>query len=140
MIDDRVRESASESSISSTKSLNNWADSVSNLTSSLYVFIFLKSDAFIKVVSSFDLLLPELVCSSVNEGVDKLIIEQGNLKEFSFFVLLNRESLIFESAFSNSSSFHFYHFSSANSLKLTWKWSNRFFSFTLTEWTIWIFF
>ena len=139
MINNIVRESASELSTSSIKSLNDWADLVSGLTFSLYVFTFLKSDALTEVVFSFDLLLPELVCDSINEGVGRLIIEWENLKEFSSFVLLGRILLISESAFSNSSSFHFCYSSSANSLKLTWEWSNRLFLSTLTEWTTWIF-
>ena len=68
----------------------------------LCVFTCLKSDALTETVSSlFDLLLPELVCSDVNEGVDRLIIEQENLKEFSFFILLSRGSLISERVFLN---------------------------------------
>ena len=91
---------------------------MSDLAFLLYVFIFSKFNVFIKAVFSFNLLLSELVCSNINKNVDKFIIEQENLKKNSFFVLLNRGSLISENAFLNSSLFHFCHFSSTNFLKL----------------------
>ena len=139
-VDGRARELVNESSTSSSmKSLNDWVDSVSGLASLLCVFTFSKSGVFTEAVFSFDLLLSELVCSSVNESVNRFIIEQENLRESSFFILLDRGSLISESVFSNSSSSHFCHFSSANFLKLTWEQLNRLFSFTLTEWTTWTF-
>ena len=91
---------------------------MSDLTSSFYIFTFLKFNAFTEAVFSFNLLLSELIYNNINKGVDRLIIEQENLKKFSSFVLLNKRSLISENAFLNLLLFHFCHFLSANSLNL----------------------